>query len=440
MQAASEVEAPPGTGGRAHAGGRRTAALITCLLCFLLAGARPVEAIEELEAEIGIADLLPAEFPGVEPERDIGGRPWAILPQLGFGPDTGALAGAKFAHRDLFGKDANFDIDGVYSLKNHQRLRLSIGSPHLWQDRALVLFRAQYLLDPQREFFGLGNNEIGPDPASSHEFQEVAGGVTLGWRPFERVAFNLGVGWRKVDVRDGKRLDDCDEEIGDPPTCPLTRELLPDLTGIDGGVINPISVSLVWNTRDDIMRPTRGWRIILKIVNSNHAFSDFKFTRYFVDLGYLRSLYRGALIFGARVNGEYNDARLGEVPFWELADLGGRDTLRGFFPYRFLGDARVVINTEVRGKLFEFDFFKLWRVKIDGVAFGDTGRVFIDIDELREEFRLDAAILERIINDFRYSYGGGLRFVLSRALVARIDAGFSEENKGLLYLSFGHTF
>ena len=40
----------------------------------------------------------------------------------------------------------------------------------------------------------------------------------------------------------------------------------------------------------------------------------------------------------------------------------------------------------------------------------------------------------------RGRHGGGLRFILARALVARVDVGFSEEEIGLVYLKFGHTF
>ena len=35
---------------------------------------------------------------------------------------------------------------------------------------------------------------------------------------------------------------------------------------------------------------------------------------------------------------------------------------------------------------------------------------------------------------------GGLRFLVSRAIIARVDVGFSEEETALVYLKFGHTF
>jgi len=66
--------------------------------------------------------------------------------------------------------------------------------------------------------------------------------------------------------------------------------------------------------------------------------------------------------------------------------------------------------------------------------------VFITNNELRREFRLNDNIIRRIASSFRYSYGGGLRIGLSEALVARIDVGFSDEERGLVYLDFGQTF
>jgi len=97
----------------------------------------------------------------------------------------------------------------------------------------------------------------------------------------------------------------------------------------------------------------------------------------------------------------------------------------------------VVVNTEVRFPIANFDFFDLWRVRIGGVAFGDTGRVFISDDAVRQEEGEEA---EPELNRYRWDYGAGLRISLSEALVARIDVGFSEEETALVYLAFGQTF
>ena len=70
----------------------------------------------------------------------------------------------------------------------------------------------------------------------------------------------------------------------------------------------------------------------------------------------------------------------------------------------------------------------------------DTGRVYLGGPEIRDEVYLDSEIFDRLTGDFQFSYGPGLRVALSEALVARLDAGFSKEEKGLISLSFGHTF
>ena len=81
-----------------------------------------------------------------------------------------------------------------------------------------------------------------------------------------------------------------------------------------------------------------------------------------------------------------------------------------------------------------------WAV-LPQVGYGpDAGRVFINTQDLKNESSLDSSIISRIIEDFQYSYGAGLRIALSQSLVARIDVGFSREETGLIYLSFGQTF
>lgn len=402
------------------------------LPAMLVAPAGAIDAIQDQEA---IADLLATPRPapeGEEVEDDTAERRWAILPQVGYGPETGPEGGVKFEHRNVAGLGLEIDVDGVYALNQQQSFELEVGTPHLLDDRFLVLFRVGYDVDPTFDFFGLGNNDVGPDPLSTHSFQRADGALTVGWRPSRRLALNLSVGIRHVRVGHGEEDDD---------DTPFTLDLFPDLPGVEGGFVNPIGLSLVWSTRNGVVRPTRGWRVILALTHTNDAMlSDFEFTRYVGDLSYLIPIWRGRHVLGLRLGGAHVEGPSRDIPFWELEELGGDDTLRGFFPHRFLGQTRLMGTLEYRAKLVAFDFFDVWHVQIDGAAFGEAGRVFLDDDELRDEFRLDDDTIDRVVDDFQYSYGGGLRFALSRALVARVDVGFSEEEKGLVYLAFGHTF
>ena len=145
-------------------------------------------------------------------------------------------------------------------------------------------------------------------------------------------------------------------------------------------------------------------------------------------------------MLGARVGGEYIDTKRRHTPYFEFASLGGGDDMRGYFLDRFRGKAKVIAGGEYRLKIFDFNFFDIWNVKIDGVGFGDAGRVFLSSDDMASEFGIDETQLPALKDKMRFSYGGGVRFALGEATIARVDVGFSDEQKGLVYLVFGHTF
>jgi outer membrane protein assembly factor BamA len=409
--------------------GRRIVVQVALVLAVLVA--RPARGMEEIDAEEQIAELL-ATPPSDAAESDAAARRWAVLPQIGYGPETGPEAGLKYEHRNLGDTAVTLDVNGVFALNKQQAFELSVGTPHLLDDRFLVLFSARYDVDPTYDFFGLGNNDVGPDPVSTHAIERAQGALTVGWRPWPHVAIDFGVGLRHVRIGHGDHDDD---------GTPFTLDVFPNLPGVDGGLVNPLELSLVWSTRDAVVRPTRGWRGILKVSHTDRSLlSDFEFTRWVADLSYLYSLRNGAHVLGARLNGGFIAGPRRDIPFWELEELGGSDSLRGFFPNRFRGTSRVLLNVEYRARLTTFDFLDWWQVQIDGVLFGEAGRVFIDNGELSNEFKLNRSIIDRVVGDLQYSYGPGLRVALSRALVARIDVGFSEEETALVYLAFGQTF
>lgn len=302
-------------------------AVVVALL--VLSGFSRAEAIEELSVEEDISDLLPPSGDISAPE-DAATRRWAILPQLGYGPDTGPVVGVKYTHRNLLHTGTTVDVDGTYAVLNQQEgLSLSVAQPHLFDDRFLTEFRLKFASNPQRDFFGLGNNEQGPDPASTNSFQDILGDITLGWRPLPSLALSVTVRMRKVNIGRGDRLDHC----GSFSPCPFTVDAFPDLPGVHGGTANTIAASIVWNSRDSIVRPTKGWRGILKVVHSNKAFfSDFEFTRYIADLGYLRAFGDGRYVVGLRADGEWVDGPTSQVPYWELAELGVKTPCAGSFP------------------------------------------------------------------------------------------------------------
>jgi outer membrane protein assembly factor BamA len=356
-------------------------------------------------------------------------RSWAILPQIGYSPEKGANGGIKFKDRDVTPLHLTIDVAGNAAVNGQYHLNTLLISPAFFTDRLLLLAEGEYYSDPRKKFFGLGNNDVGPDPLSTNRYQRITGTLALGSRLSRRFALVASGDFNDIEISRG-HLEG---------STPSTTSRFPDLTGIDGGRTNRLSLSLLFNDREDVARPTRGWSIIAKATWVPHGLgNDFSYTRYTLDASYLYPLIWRRQVLGLHVGGQYIDTKRRHTPFYELSSLGGDRDLRGFFQDRFLGSSNVVTNIEYRLKLIDFHF--IWDVQIDGVVFGDAGRVFYSDEDIASELGQPVATIPPTNNEFRYSYGGGTRIALGEALVARIDVGFSDEETGLVYLVFGHTF
>lgn len=415
-------------------------ALALALIGLIVPAARPAAAIHYLEPEEAISELIvePSEEekaqkkaeegkPAKQDDKEeVGDRSWAVVPQVGYGPETSFVVGAKFTSRDFRSSGITLDLDGVYAAEGQQSYTVGVSVPHALGERFPIIVRGQYKTDPRRRFYGLGNNSQGPDQASSHEFQRFGGDLTLGYRFFKNWAFNVQGGAWQGDVDLGKEIDDE----------PQTVDRFPNLPGIEGGALVPLGVSLVYNNREGQTRPTRGWRFILK---GTYDVGKFHFGRIVGDLSYLYPLFDNRLVLGARIGGQWLGGDFEDIPFWALADMGGEYTLRGYFPYRFLGTGAILTTAEARGRLFGFNLFDWWQVTVDGVLFGEIGRVFIDDKDLAVQGDTSGH-LSQVGEGLPISYGTGIRFAMSEAILCRVDVGFSNEETALVYLTFGHTF
>jgi outer membrane protein assembly factor BamA len=347
-------------------------------------------------------------------------RAWSILPQVGYDPEAELTAGVKLRDNDILDTGFFLDVNTVLSLNRRQEAAITLGDPQIGDSPYLSYVNVFGYMDDQKEFFGLGNNDVGPDPVSNENIRRISGGIAVGSRFFEgRLALlaSLTPRWTKVSR-------------GQSNKTPSTTTLFPDLPGIRGGWSSELALSAVVSTRESVERPTQGWVLLFKAAYVPSLGSDFEYTRLLFDASYLYPLYTRRQVLGLRLGGEALLGSSDQIPFYELSFLGGADTLRGFFPQRFLGKGRVLGSAEYRLNLAEFDFLDWTHVLIDGVAFIDAGRVFLDAQDFEDNW----------LDSYRWDYGGGLRIAFASGEVARIDVALSEEEKPLLYLTFGHTF
>ncbi len=101
------------------------------------------------------------------------------------------------------------------------------------------------------------------------------------------------------------------------------------------------------------------------------------------------------------------------LPFFELSELGGDETLRGFGENRFLDEGRVLVNAEERIKVFHINYGDV-RTDIELAVFAEAGRVFRNFNDLGSG-KIQAVV------------GGGIRFLAASQIVAKIDLGMGSE-------------
>jgi len=295
----------------------------------------------------------------------------------------------------------------------------------------LLLAGGELKTDPQVEFFGLGNNGVGPDEISTNRYTRNNGRLAVAWRLTPSLLAVLSGEFNNVRIKRG-------DVSGDTPS---TVDAFPNLVGIHGGQTSPIGVAVVYDDRDEVTRPIEGWNVIGKYQRIDKALGNrFEFNRWMLDASYLYPLPTRRQVLGVRLAGEYIDSRRRGTPFFEMSSLGGSDDLRGYHQYRFLGKSMILVGAEYRVKVFDFDLFTWTNVKIDGVAFADLGRVWLDHEELVASYGPGALTIPHTSENVRFDGGPGLRFAFGEAVVARLDVGFSEEAQGRAYFTFGHTF
>ncbi|MCI0671223.1 MAG: BamA/TamA family outer membrane protein [Myxococcaceae bacterium] len=290
--------------------------------------------------------------------------------------------------------------------------------------------RVEARLELKRElrapFFGVGNvsspdfNGNVEDPRFSYERRSPGVWARLRHRPLgEGHPFEAWAGYsfRWMRVR--------------PYAGSVLAEQAP--VGLGGGPDGQLLISALWDTRDNECDATRGG-VEEVAVRLSHASTGSRHTWAGVTLTERRFLpISSRLILAQRFT---VDVLTGEVPFWELANiggslggegLGGMSTLRGVPRNRYVGKVKVLSNTELRWRAIDFTLFGQ-DVSAGGLVFADVGRVWHpDVEDGHA-------------GTWHPGVGAGIR-LSRRAAVARVDVALDTETlrKGL-YITFGHMF
>ncbi|MEY4538734.1 MAG: hypothetical protein RLZZ306_491 [Bacteroidota bacterium] len=230
--------------------------------------------------------------------------------------------------------------------------------------------------------------------------------VTYDYFRFENLIYRkigknnfAGLGWRYLNTFNVKT-----QQNGKMETEPIE--------GNKGSTISGLNISYLFDNRDNILNPSRGFfSQVTYSIHGNITGSSHTFNRWLVDARYYLKPFRkreDVLAFQG-----YGFLTNGNVPFNELAQMGGDIIMRGYFQGSYRDKNLLAFQSEYRLQLL-----KRWGI----VGFAGAGGISNEMGYFE-------------LKNIMPSYGGGLRFKINRKenVNLRMDYGFGNGQQNIYF-------
>ncbi len=195
------------------------------------------------------------------------------------------------------------------------------------------------------------------------------------------------------------------------------------ILGIPRGSNGSANLSLGWGLLYDnihnVLNPRHGKYMEVAYLGSNTAWgSTYTFNTLFTDFRFYHPV-KERNVLATHIYGQFSD---GDVPFNELALMGGERLMRGYYLGRYRD--KKMIAGQVEYRMLPVSFAKRWGLS----TFAAIGSVFPSIDQYQ-----DAPI--------RWAAGAGPRFLIfpKKDVYNRLDVAFTSEGMGF-YFHIGEAF
>lgn len=330
------------------------------------------------------------------------------VPRDGFYAETGNMitgegwisAGPGYRRTMLDGR-ARVDMSAAVSWNLYKLARASFQLPQLLHGRLSLETQVRYQDALQVEYFGLGRDALDSNRSAYRidNFDLTESG---------RLQANR---WLSIDARVGRIIKpELSTAIGPRVSAPNTVDLFSDATApglsTQPGFIHG-DLSVVADYLNHPGHPTNGGLYRATVgAYSDRDSGAYSFRRYEIEAMQFIPLSTRKLVLALRGWEVFSDPVAGgQVPFYLMPSLGGKNTLRGYADYRFHDNDLQDFNAESRIALL---------THMDFALFADAGKVASTASDL----------------DFRHlktSYGAGIRFHNATSTLLRVDAGHSVE-------------
>jgi hypothetical protein len=326
----------------------------------------------------------------------------------GFFPELGNMitgsgwiaAGPGYRHSLLDGR-AIVNVSAAVSWNFYKMAQGRFELPRLVNDKLAVGGQVIYQDLLRVNYFGLGNNSL-ESGRSGYRLDEtdVLGYATVAPRSW--LAVNGRFGW----IHQAELSTMTGWSVSYPNTLALFSDSsAPGLTQQPAFVHGDVSVTA--DTRDHPGHPTRGGLYRATAASySDRNYGKYSFRRYEVEGSQFVPLAGDRWVLALRAWEVFSDTSGDNVvPFYLLPSLGGKNTLRGYYDYRFHDRNMQVFNAESRWGLF---------THVDLAIFADAGKVAPHPSG--HDFK-----------QLKTTYGAGIRVHTRTATVGRLDVGHSVE-------------
>ncbi len=309
-------------------------------------------------------------------------------------------AGPGYRHY-VFNDRAFVDGSAALSWNLYKTIQGRFEVPHLANDRLSVGAQAIYQDLLQVEYFGLGNNSL----KSNRSAYRLNNFDILGYATVRATS------WLSVDGRFGWIPQPDLSTAAGPKVRSRTRSIFfrtPQRreSGRSRHFCTATSRSKSTGATTRAIRPTAGIYRAAAALYSDRDAGTYSFRRYEVEASQFVPLFTKKWILALRGWEVFSDASSGHVvPFYLMPSLGGKNTLRGYYDYRFHDNDMQAFNVESRVALL---------AHVDAAAFFDTGKVAPRAGDLD-------------FTHLKTSYGAGLRVHNASTTLVRLDVGHSIE-------------
>ncbi|GAB3539872.1 BamA/TamA family outer membrane protein [Pontibacter brevis] len=329
-------------------------------------------------------------------------------PTLAYSPETSLEVGLSslyvyYAKKDTANRLSEINGFTFYTLEHQYGI---------WFDHALYSDKNKWFSLGRLRFqsFPLLYHGIGPDSPDEYLALVEANQLQVKERVMHRVRPNLYIGaeldFQRLSAVEFKSASDV--PVAEP-------------TGSRGSTNLGLGMGIIYDNRHNVLNVREGLFSELAFISYDRLWgSDFNFTSIVSDSRIYKPMGKSNVL-AAQLLGQFN---VGDVPFNQMALLGGESIMCGYYLGRFRDNNQLAAQVEYRFLPLPFSFSK----RIGAAVFASTGTVFPDFQNL------DA-------RDLKVAGGGGLRYLLfpKKDIFTRADVAFTREGPGF-YIFIGESF